>query len=75
MLVFQKAGIKGLIEMMNKKFGKGTVKTADEVELTDDMVLAKETRRALEELEDYKEIAKLVLSKNDFKIKISWYLR
>ena len=54
---FSKGGIKALIEMMNKKFGKDTVKTADEVELTNDMVLAKETRRALEELKDYKEIA------------------
>ena len=53
---FSKGGIKALIAMMNKKFGKGAVKTADEVELTNDMVLAKETKRALQELEGYKEI-------------------
>ena len=53
---FSKGGIKALLAMMNKKFGKGTVKTADEVELTNDMILAKETKRALQELEDYKEI-------------------
>ena len=28
--------------MMDKKFGKGTVKTADNVELTNDMVINKE---------------------------------
>ena len=53
---FSKGGIKALIAMMNKKFGKGTVKTADEVKVTDDMLFERDKRRALEELEDYKEL-------------------
>ena len=28
--------------MMNKKFGKGTVKTADEVKVTDDMLFERD---------------------------------
>ena len=52
-----KKGIKSILEMMDKKFGKGTVTTADNVELTNDMVINKEIKRALEELKDYKEIA------------------
>ena len=55
--------------MMNKKFGQGTVKTADEVELTNDMVLAKETKRALQELEDYKEIAPQFYQRMTLKLK------
>ena len=66
---FSKGGIKALIEMMNKKFGKDTVKTADEVELTNDMVLAKETRRALEELKDYKDIAPQFYQRMTLKLK------
>ena len=66
---FSKGGIKALIEMMNKKFGKDTVKTADEVELTNDMVLAKETRRALEELKDYKDIAPKFYQRMTLKLK------
>ena len=66
---FSKGGIKALIEMMNKKFGKGAVKTADKVELTNDMVLAKETKRALQELEDYKEIAPQFYQRMTLKLK------
>ena len=66
---FSQGGIKALIEMMNKKFGKGAVKTADEVELTNDMVLAKETKRALQELEDYKEIAPQFYQRMTLKLK------
>ena len=51
-----KQGIQSLLNMINKKFGKDTMKTADQVTLTNDMVLAKETKRALQELEGYKEI-------------------
>ena len=32
---------------MNKKFGKGAVKTADEVKVTDDMLFERDKRRAL----------------------------
>ena len=66
---FSKGGIRALIEMMSKKFGKGAVKTADEVELTNDMVLAKETKRALQELEDYKEIAPQFYQRMTLKLK------
>ena len=66
---FSKGGIKALLAMMNKKFGKGTVKTADEVELTNDMVLAKETKRALEELKDYKDIAPQFYQRMTLKLK------
>ena len=66
---FSKGGIKALITMMNKKFGKGAVKTADEVKLTNDMVLAKETKRALQELEDYKEIAPQFYQRMTLKLK------
>ena len=66
---FSSGGIKALIEMMNKKFGKDTVKTADQVELTNDMVLARETRRALEELQDYKEIAPQFYQRMTLKLK------
>ncbi len=54
---FSQGGIKALMAMMNKKFGKGAVKTADEVKLTDEMLFEKDKKRALEELKDYKEIA------------------
>ena len=66
---FSQGGIKALIAMMNKKFGKGAVKTADEVELTNDMVLARETKRALQELEDYKEIAPQFYQRMTLKLK------
>jgi len=54
---FSQGGIKALMAMMNKKFGKGAVKTADEVKLTDEMLFERDKKRALEELKDYKEIA------------------
>ena len=66
---FSQGGIKALIAMMNKKFGQGAVKTADEVELTNDMVLARETKRALQELEDYKEIAPQFYQRMTLKLK------
>jgi hypothetical protein len=46
-----------LRDLVNKKFGKDTMKTADEVKLTEDMKLKNQTNRALQELEDYREIA------------------
>jgi len=64
-----KEGIKSILNMMNKKFGKGAVKTADEVTLTNDMVLAKETKRALEELKDYKDIAPQFYQRMTLKLK------
>ena len=46
-----------LRDLVNKKFGKDTMKTADEVKLTEDMKLKNQTNRAMQELEDYREIA------------------
>ena len=66
---FSKGGIKALIKMMNKKFGKGTVKTADEVKVTDDMLFERDKRRLLEELQDYKDIAPKFYQRMNFKIK------
>ena len=66
---FSKGGIKALIEMMNKKFGKGTVKTADEVKVTDDMLFERDKRRLLEELQDYKDIAPKFYQRMELKIK------
>ena len=64
-----KEGIKGILKMMNEKFGKDAVKTADQVTLTNDMVLAKETKRALEELKDYKDIAPQFYQRMTLKLK------
>jgi len=64
-----KEGIKGILKMMDDKFGKGAVKTADQVTLTNDMVLAKETKRALEELKDYKDIAPQFYQRMTLKLK------
>jgi hypothetical protein len=38
---FAGGGIKFLKEMINKKFGKDTMKTADEVKVTDEMLFEK----------------------------------
>ena len=46
-----------LRDLVNRKFGKDTMKTADEVKLTEDMKLKNQTNRAMQELEDYREIA------------------
>ena len=46
-----------LRDLVNRKFGKDTMKTADKVELTEDMKLKNQTNRAMQELEDYREIA------------------
>ena len=64
-----KQGIQSLLNMINKKFGKDTMKTADQVTLTNDMVLAKETKRALEELKDYKDIAPQFYQRMTLKLK------
>ena len=48
---FSQGGIKAVIKMMQSKFGEGTVKTADEVELTDEEFL-KETKRVLKSIEE-----------------------
>jgi len=64
-----KEGIKGILKMMDDKFGKGAVKTADQVTLTNDMVIAKETKRALEELKDYKDIAPQFYQRMTLKLK------
>ena len=66
---FAAGGIKALLAMINKKFGKDTMKTADQVTLTNDMVLAKETKRALEELKDYKDIAPQFYQRMTLKLK------
>ena len=64
-----KEGIKGILKMMNKKFGKGAVKTADEVKVTDDMLFERDKRRLLEELQDYKDIAPKFYQRMELKIK------
>ena len=42
---------------MNKKFGKDTVKTADEIKLTDNMINERESKRAFQDLEQLKDVA------------------
>ena len=66
---FSKGGIRALIEMMSKKFGKGAVKTADEVKVTDEMLFERDKRRLLEELQDYKDIAPKFYQRMELKIK------
>ena len=66
---FSKGGIKALMEMMNKKFGKGAVKTADEVKVTEDMLFERDKRRLLDELQDYKDIAPKFYQRMELKIK------
>jgi len=51
---FAGGGIKALIAMMNKKFGKDAVKTADQVVVPDE-VLSK-TQRELQELDELREL-------------------
>ena len=64
-----KEGIKGILSMINKKFGKDTMKTADQVKLTDEMLFERDKRRVLEELGDYKEIAPKFYKRMELKIK------
>jgi len=64
-----KEGIKGILRMMNKKFGKDTMKTADKVKLTDEMLFERDNRRLLEELQDYKEIAPKFYLRMNLKLK------
>ena len=66
---FAGGGIKFLKEMINKKFGKDTIKTADEVKVTDEMLFERDKRRVLEELGDYKEIAPKFYKRMELKIK------
>jgi hypothetical protein len=66
---FAGGGIKALIAMMNKKLGKDVVKTADEVKLTEDMLIKRDRKKALEELEDYKELAPQMYERMQLKIK------
>ena len=66
---FAGGGIKFLKEMINKKFGKGTLKTADEVKVTDEMLFEKDKRRLLEELQDYKDVAPKFYQRMELKIK------
>ena len=66
---FSGGGIKALLAMMNKKFGKGTLKTADEVKVTDEMLFEKDKRRLLEELQDYKDVAPKFYQRMELKIK------
>ena len=66
---FAAGAAKGLLKLMQSKLGKDNIKMADEVELTNDMVLAKETKRALQELEDYKEIAPQFYQRMTLKLK------
>ena len=64
-----KGGIKGILKMMDDKFGKGAVKTADEVKVTDDMLIKRDRRKALEELQDYKDIAPEFYQRMTLKLK------
>ena len=66
---FAGGGIKFLKEMINKKFGKDTIKTADEVKVTDEMLFERDKRRLLEELQDYKDIAPKFYQRMELKIK------
>ena len=66
---FAGGGIKAILAMMNKKFGKDAVKTADKVKLTDEMIFEKENRRLLEELQDYKEVAPQFYTRMSLKLK------
>jgi hypothetical protein len=66
---FAGGGIKLLKEMINKKFGKDTMKTADEVKVTDEMLFERDNRRLLEELQDYKDIAPKFYQRMTLKLK------
>ena len=66
---FSGGGIKELLKRMNKKFGEGTMKTADKVKLTDEMLFERDNRRLLEELQDYKEIAPKFYLRMNLKLK------
>ena len=66
---FAAGGIKALLSMINKKFGKDTIKTADQVKLTDEMKSQRNERRLLEELQDYKEIAPKFYQRMNLKLK------
>ena len=46
-----------LKDLINKKFGKDTMKTADEIKLTDDMINERESKRAFQDLEQLKDVA------------------
>ena len=60
---------KGLLKLMQSKLGKDNIKMADEVELTEDMKIKNQTRRALDELQDYKEIAPKFFTRMTLKLK------
>ena len=66
---FAGGGIKFLLKLINKKFGKDTIKTADQVKLTDEMKSQRNERRLLEELQDYKEIAPKFYQRMNLKLK------
>jgi len=66
---FAGGGIKLLKEMINKKFGKDTMKTADEVKVTDEMLFERDKRRLLEEIQDYKDIAPKFYQRMTLKLK------
>ena len=66
---FAGGGIKFLLNLINKKFGKDTIKTADQVKLTDEMKSQRNERRLLEELQDYKEIAPKFYQRMNLKLK------
>jgi len=67
---FAGGGIKNKLKnMINKKFGRDTMKTADEVKVTDDMLIKRDRRKALEELQDYKDIAPEFYQRMTLKLK------
>jgi len=66
---FSSGGIKFLKNMINKKFGKDTMTTADKVKVTDEMLFERDKKRLLEELQDYKDIAPKFYQRMELKIK------
>ena len=66
---FAAGAAKGLLKLMQSKLGKDNIKMADEVELTEDMKIKNQTRRALDELQDYKEIAPQFFTRMTLKLK------
>jgi len=66
---FAAGAAKGLLKLMQSKLGKDNIKMADEVELTEDMKIKNQTRRALDELQDYKEVAPQFFTRMTLKLK------
>jgi len=66
---FAGGAAKGLLKLMQSKLGKDNIKMADEVELTEDMKIKNQTKRALDELQDYKEVLPQFYNRMTLKLK------